>query len=78
MPPVGVAASVSLSYAEGVRHRSPGQVTASRRAATPPWVFDTESRGRACGRDIRGADAETAMGQRLPSILGQVGPRVNQ
>jgi hypothetical protein len=71
MPPVEVTASVSLSYAEGVKHRSPGQVTASRRAATPPWVVDTESPRSSVWRGYRGTDAETATGQRLPLILGQ-------
>ena len=71
MPRVEVTASVSLSYAEGVKHRSPGQVTASRRAATPPWVVDTESPRSSVWRGYRGTDAETATGQRMPSILGQ-------
>ena len=71
MPPAEVNASESLSYAEGVKHRSPGQGTASYRAVTPPWVVNPEFGGRACGVDLRGADAETAIGHVVPLVSGQ-------
>ena len=71
MPPAEVNASESLSYAEGVKCRSPGQGTASYRAVTPPWVVDPEFGGRACGVDFRGAAAETAMSHVVPLASGQ-------